>query len=104
VLTHRPPDAREDPTITFLPDDIHGAVARARAAADGKNVVVIGASIARQCIDAGLVDEILVHVAPVLLGDGVRFFSRPGAGHVELERISVTQSGQITDLRFRVVK
>jgi dihydrofolate reductase len=104
VLTHKIPDAPEDPTITFLSDDVSRAVALARAAADGKNVTLIGASIARQCLDAGLVDEILVHLAPVLLGAGVRFFDHPGIARVRLERISVAQSGQLTDLRFRVVK
>ena len=104
VLTHTAPTPPEDPTITFLSGDVSRAVALARAAADGKNVTLIGASIARQCLDAGLVDEILVHLAPVLLGDGVRFFDHPGIARVQLERISVAQSGQLTDLRFHVVK
>lgn len=104
VLTHRPPDFEEDTTITFLSGDIGDAVARAKAAALGKNVNLIGASIARQSIDAGLVDEIFVLLAPVLLGDGVRFFSRRGTAPVELEKISATQAGKLTNLRFKVVK
>src|SRR6266571_2067840 len=74
VLTHRPPAAPHDPTITFLSGDIHSAVATALEAADGKNIVVFGANVANQCLDAGLVDELLIHLAPVLLGDGVRLF------------------------------
>jgi dihydrofolate reductase len=104
VLTHEPPEAPEDPTITFLSDDVPDAVARAVAAARGRNVVVIGADVARQCIDEGLVDEILVHLAPVLLGDGVRLFESPGRERVDLERVSVTQAGQVTNLRFRVLE
>jgi dihydrofolate reductase len=104
VLTHKAPDAPADPTVTFLSGDVSRAVALARAAAAGKNVTLIGASIARQCLDAGLVDEILVHLAPALLGDGVRFFDHPGVAPVQLERVSVALSDQLTDLRFRIVK
>ena len=71
--------------------------------ARGKNVVIIGADVARQCIGAGLVDEILVHLAPVLLGDGVRLFARDSVGDpVALETVSATRVGQMTTLRFRV--
>ncbi|MHB8093472.1 MAG: dihydrofolate reductase family protein [Candidatus Aminicenantales bacterium] len=104
VLTHRPPDFEEDPSISFVSGDIRVAIARARAAALGKNVVLIGASIARQSIDAGLVDEILVHLAPVLLGGGVPLFSRPGMPQVELTAISATRAGKLTNLRFQVMK
>ena len=103
VLTHHPPATSQDPAITFISDDIGAAVAAAVGAAGGRNVVVFGANVARQCIDAGLLDEILVHVAPVLLGDGVRVFESPGAGRaIDLERISVEEWGQVTTLRFRV--
>ena len=104
VLTHYPPDGEQDPTITFVTEDIHSAVDRAREAADGKNVVLIGASIARQCIEAGLIDEILVHLAPILLGDGVRFYGSTDSEAVDLQVVSVTRSGQVTNLRFRVVR
>jgi dihydrofolate reductase len=90
--------------ISFISGDIGDAVARAREAAAGKNVVLIGASVARQGIDARLVDEILIHLSPILLGDGVRFFSRQGGVPVELELIRLTQSGQLANLRFRVGK
>lgn len=103
VLTHHPPESRPDwMTGTFVSDGIEDAVARARSAAGEKNVVVFGASIARQCIERGLLDELVVHLSPLLLGDGVRLFGDPAAGRVDLERTSVAQSGQTTDLRFRV--
>ncbi len=101
VLTHWPPRAQDDPTITFLSGDIRAAVARAKAAAAGKNVVIIGANVGRQCVEAGLVDEILIFLAPVLLGDGIPLFRHPGGEQVKLELISVAQAGQITNLRFR---
>ena len=67
--------------------------------------MVIGAGVARQCIQEGLIDEIRVHLAPVLLGDGDRFFNWSGAPHaVRLETIDAGQSGRLTYLRFRVVK
>jgi dihydrofolate reductase len=104
VLTHEPPAAVPDwMTGTFVSGGVADAVARAKAAAGERNVVVLGASIAHQCIDAGLLDEIVVHVAPVLLGDGVRLFGGPAAPRVDLERISLGESGQVSDLRFRVV-
>ncbi len=74
----------------------------ARAAADGGNVVVLGANVARQCIEAGLLDEIIVHIAPVLVGDGVRFFERPGGEPIKLEPISSVVEGDTTVLRCRV--
>jgi dihydrofolate reductase len=102
VLTHKAPGA--DPGNTFLSGDITKAVSTALEAAEGKNVNVIGADVGRQCIDAGLVDEIVVFLAPILLGDGVRFFSRSGPAPIDLETIGVTQAGQVTNLRFRVRK
>jgi len=105
VVTHEPPpDPPEWMTGTFVDEGIDRVVARAKEAAGEKDVVVLGASVARQCVEAGLLDEILVHVAPVLLGDGVRFFERDGGERVKLEKLAVTESGQLTDLRFRVVK
>ena len=100
VLTHRPPDEPE-PGVTFLTCDLEEAVATARAAAGGKNLEILGADVAGQCLQRGLVDEILVYVLPVLLGDGVRF-SASGLGRVDLEPFSNTQSGPVTMLRFRV--
>jgi dihydrofolate reductase len=102
VLTHRPPD-EPDPHVTFLSGDLAEAVATARAVAGPKNLEVLGADLATQCLQRGLVDEVLVYVLPVLLGDGVRF-SAPGLGRVDLEPLSTTRSGPVTMLRFRVRK
>ncbi|GHO82645.1 deaminase [Dictyobacter formicarum] len=82
VLTHHAPDDEEDETITFLSDDIRSAGATGLRATEGKNLLIIGASLARQCLEAGLINEILVHVAPILLGDGVRFFARKAGEQV----------------------
>lgn len=104
VMTHEPPEASEDPSVTFLSGDLPAAVETALQAAEGKNVVVIGATIAAAAIAEGLVDEIIVHLAPILLGDGVRMFERRSGAEIRLERTSVAKSGQVTDLWFRVLK
>ena len=102
VLTHRPPEPR-DPEVTFLTGDIGEAVATALDAAGGKDVEILGADVASQCLRRGLVDEILVYVLPVLLGDGIRF-SSSGLARIDLEPVSSTRSGAVTILRFRVRK
>ena len=108
VLTHRPPEPPEppeppDPDITYLTGDIGEAVATARSAAGGKSLEILGADVAAQCLQRGLVDEILVYVLPVLLGDGIRF-SPSGLPRIDLEPLSSTRSGDVTILRFRVRK
>jgi dihydrofolate reductase len=86
VLTHaRAPDDLE-PDVTFAAD-LATAVRLAKEAAGDKYVNVLGADVARQCLQAGLLDEVLVIVAPVLLGDGTRLFEQPGGTNVALERI-----------------
>jgi len=102
VLTHRPPDP-PDPAVTFLTGDVGEAVATALAAAGGKNLEILGADVAGQCLQRGLVDEILVYVLPVLLGDGIRF-APPGLPRIDLEPLDSTRSGAVTVLRFRVRK
>ena len=102
VLTHRPPE-RPNPGITYLSGDIREAVATARRAAGDKNLEVLGADVAAQCLQRGLVDEILVYVLPVLLGDGIRF-SPPSLPRIDLEPMSSMQAGAVTILRFRVRK
>jgi dihydrofolate reductase len=100
VLTHAAPD-EPDPTVTFLTCGLEEAVATARSAAGGKNLEILGADVAAQCLQRGLVDEVLVYVLPVLLGDGVRF-SPPSLGRIDLEPFANIQSGAVTMLRFRV--
>jgi dihydrofolate reductase len=104
VLTHRAADHDvSDPGITLLTTDVEDAVRTARDAAGGKNVEIFGANLASQCLADGLLDELVVHVAPVLLGDGVRLYGEaPDRQRVELELEDRVESGQVTSLRFRV--
>lgn len=106
VLTHNPPapEAVRAPSVfTFVTDGIHSAVKQAKAAAGDKVVAVHGASAAQQCLAAGLLDEIQVHLAPVLLGSGTRLFEHLG-GQFQLERTKVVATSNATHLRYRVVK
>jgi dihydrofolate reductase len=102
VLTHHAPDTPVQ-DVTFV-DDLETGVAAAKAAAGDKYVNVLGATTARQCLDAGVLDEILVCIAPVLLGDGVRLFDRPGGTNVKLERIGLSQAPGATNLWLRVAR
>jgi dihydrofolate reductase len=101
VLTHEIPDAAP-PGTTFL-DDLDTAVAAAKAAAGEEYVNILGADVARQCLRAGVLDEILVFLAPVLLGDGVRLFDWPGGTNIKLERLSLSQAPLATSVWFRVL-
>ncbi|MCA9947483.1 MAG: dihydrofolate reductase family protein, partial [Anaerolineales bacterium] len=106
IVTHTVPQewAIEDSPFTFVTDGIESAVRQAKAAAGGKDVVICTASILQQCLKAGLVDEIHVDVAPLLLGGGVRLFDQFGDEPIELESIRVVGAPGVTHLGFRVVK
>ncbi len=100
VLTHRPP-TEQVPGVTFV-GDIETAIPGSRVAAGTKYVNVLGASVAAQCLEAAVLDEVLVSVTPMLLGDGTRLFEQPGGRTVRLEPISVTLTPQVTNLWYRV--
>jgi dihydrofolate reductase len=105
VVTHheREPLTLADTTFEFVTDGVEAAVERARAVAGERRVAVGGgASVAQQCLAAGLLDELRLHVAPILLGGGVRLFGEPGGGPVGLERTTVVDSPAVTHLTYRV--
>ena len=104
VITHDAPADPPDPGVVFLTDGIEDAVATARDAARGRDVGILGAETARHAVAAGLVDEVVVHVVPLLLGDGIRMFAGQDAGRVRLAPVHVGRSGDVADLRFRVVR
>jgi dihydrofolate reductase len=106
VVTHHPPEEwlqRESP-FTFVTDGVESAVAQAKAAAGDKNVGVAGADIMRQCLEAGLLEEIGVDLVPVLLGSGVRLVDSLNTAPVQLEATSITPSTGVIHLRYQVVK
>jgi dihydrofolate reductase len=110
VLTHRPPEKMpkqtDDLTFTFVTDGIQSAIQQAKAAAGDKEVNIIGAaSTARQCLQAGLADELHIDIMPVLLGGGLRLFEEVDVKSIQLERIKVMElPGGRTHLRFRILK
>jgi dihydrofolate reductase len=92
-------------TFTFVTDGVESALQQARAVAGDKDVRLGGgANVAQQYLKAGLLDELRIHVAPLLLGDGVRLFeSHLGSEQRELECTSVIESPAVTHLRYRVL-
>ncbi len=108
VLTHhaREPLALQGgTTFTFVTDGIESALDQARAAADGKDVLLAGgASIAQQYLAAGLVDELNVAVSPVLLGSGARLLENLGDADIELEQVRAVEAPGVTHLKYRVAK
>jgi dihydrofolate reductase len=108
VLTHHPRETvtkQGGTSFTFVTDGIESALEQARAAAgDGKVAVAGGASVAQQYLRAGLLDEIQIHVVPLLLGGGVRLFGDLGAERPTLELKRVIDSPTVTHLRYQVVR
>jgi dihydrofolate reductase len=103
VLTHHPDDARPAADVTILSCSVEEAVRIGLEAARGKNLQVFSPTIGRQLLHLGLVDEIDIHIAPVLLGDGIRLYDVPGAAIIDLQR-----DGDIptlaANLRYRPVR
>jgi dihydrofolate reductase len=92
-------------TFTFVTDGIESALDHAREAAGNKDVALGGgANIAQQYLRAGLVDEMQIHLVPVLLGDGVRLFENLGTGEVALECTRAIEAPGVTHLGYRVVR
>jgi dihydrofolate reductase len=105
LMTHTPqePIERDGITYTFVVDDIADAVDRASKSAGDGWVSLLGGSISRQCLQLGLVDELHLDVAPVLLGDGISLFGGLGQ-KIELERLETSAYASEAHLRYRVVK
>lgn len=106
IVTHSAPHewVKQGSPFTFVTDGVESAIQQAKAAAGDKNVAVSSASIAQQCIKAGLLDEIHIDLVPILLGSGVRLFENFGDKPIELETIRVVKGQGVTHLGFRVVK
>ena len=104
VLSHGvPDDVPEGGVYTFV-GDLETALARARETAGDKNISVMGADVGRQLLDAGVIDEISVHLVPVLFGSGTPLFGQGVDEHVTLELIGKSESEHATHLRYRVAR
>jgi dihydrofolate reductase len=104
VLTHHPDDARTRDDVTLLDCDLSEAIRIGLEAADGKNLEILSADISRQAIVSGLLDEIYVHILPVLVGGGVRFFEQPGIEPIRWRRVEANTETEEIDLRFVPVR
>jgi dihydrofolate reductase len=105
VVTHEAPTSpASNGVYTFITGGIVEAVDAARDAARGKDVSLMGGpAVGNQAIAAGLVDEIVVSIVPVLFGEGLRMFSSLPR-HIELERVSLMDTSAVTHIVYRVVK
>jgi dihydrofolate reductase len=101
VLTHHPEDATPTPGVTFLNCDPAEAVRIALAAAGGKNVEVFSPTIGRQLLERGLIDEIDLHVAPILLGQGIRLYDNPGNAPIRLHQLDADDPTSVVNVRYR---
>jgi dihydrofolate reductase len=104
ILTHEPPaDWPADSTISFATDGLAAALDRARTLAQGKDIAIATPDVVRQCLEAGVLDELQVNIAPIVLGEGPLFFQNI-ARHVVLDDPEVVQGTRVTHLRYRVRK
>ena len=104
VVTSRPPDEvpLANPPYTFVTDGITAAVAAAKKAAGDQDVVLMGASMVQQCLQARLLDELIISIVPVLLGSGVRLLDDRDLDGIALEVVSVIDAPGVTHLTYRV--
>jgi len=106
IVTHKVPQewVYEGSPFTFVTDGVESAIRQAKQAAGDKDVVVCTANILQQCLNLGLMDEIHIDVAPLLLGKGVRLFDHLDIQPTELERIRLIEAPGVTHLGFLIVK
>jgi dihydrofolate reductase len=102
VLTHHPEDATPADAVTFLDCGPAEAVRIGLEAARGKNLEVFSPSIGRQLLELGLIDELDLHIAPVLLGDGIRLYDNPGKAPIRLHRVGEGDPTSAVNVRYRL--
>jgi dihydrofolate reductase len=103
VVTHHAPTETYPSAYRFVTDGVASAIEQAKAAAGDKVVGLHGATVMQQALPLGLVDEIHVHIVPVLIGGGTRLFDTLPSG-IALERVNALVTPAATHLRFRVVR
>lgn len=101
MLTHHPQDAAPADGVTFLNCDPAEAVWIGLAAAGGKNLEVFSPTIGRQLLELGLIDEIDLHIAPILLGEGIRQYDNPGGDPIRLHRAGEADPASAVNVRYR---
>jgi dihydrofolate reductase len=104
IVSHSvPPDVPDGGVYSFV-DSVEAAFETAKKLAGDKDILIMGANVAKQFITLGLIDEVSIHVVPVLFGSGTRLFEHLDSEHIPLEIIEVLQTAEAIHLRFRVAK
>lgn len=106
VLTHtdRDPIVKGAASFSFVTDGIEHAITEARRSAGGRDVIVLGADTAQQSLRADLLDAVILHLVPVVLGGGTRLFDTLETGPVELEQTEIVSAPDVTHLYYRVLR
>jgi dihydrofolate reductase len=104
ILTHHPDDGGKLSDNTKFFSDVVACAAESRAAAGDRDVLVHGAGAAQALLRAGELDELEIHLVPVLLGAGRRLFDVTGSGHIELDLVRRLEDRDVTHLRYRVLR
>jgi dihydrofolate reductase len=102
IVSHSVPQDIPDGGVYTFVDSVDAALEKAKKAAGDKDIGIQGANIAQQFITRGLVDEISIHLVPVLFGSGIRLFEQPDGEHIPLETVEVIETKEAIHLRFRV--
>jgi len=104
IVSHSVPQDVPDGGVYTFVDSVEAAFETAKKLAGDKNILIMGADVPQQFLKRGLIDEVSIHLAPVVFGSGTRLFEGLGSEHIPLEIIEVIQTAEAIHLRFRVVK
>lgn len=106
IVTHHPPQewVYPDSPFTFVTDGVESAIAQAQAIVGDKTIAVGGSTIIQQCLNLGLIDEIHIDLAPIILGNGIRLFDNLNSQSIKLENTRVIEGTGVTHLTYRVIK
>jgi dihydrofolate reductase len=107
VLTHDPPEHVPEGTtkFTLVTNGIESAINQAKKEAGDRMVGLMGASTARQCFEAGRIDQLRIHISPVMLGDGIRLYDVPGTREIELKKIDALESSSgVIHITYDVIR
>lgn len=108
VMTHHPPEKHpkenDQLTFTFVTDGVENAVQQAKEAAGEKDVLILGADVFRQALKAGLVEELQMAIAPIILGKGLRLFEQLEELEIDLEKIRTIETDKQVEIWYKVIR
>jgi dihydrofolate reductase len=104
VVSHSVPKDIPDSGVYTFVDSIEAALEKAKQAAGDKEISITGANVAKQFLKRGLIDEVSIHLIPVLFGSGTALLGDLNSQHIALETVEVIETAEVIHVRFRVVK